>query len=105
MKKIKFILFAFTALLVVVLVGLKISAATTDFTMTADDYAEGTAYKNGTVLVDNELATIKVRKDFSVTKGFFPATSDDGKSLTFNTAFFTSGSSNSVAGSLLEVTF
>lgn len=104
MKKIKFILFAFTALLVVVLVGLKISAATTDFTMTADDYAEGTAYKNGTVLVDNELATIKVRKNFSVTKGFSPATSDDGKSLTFNTAFFTSGSSDSVAGSLLEVT-
>lgn len=51
MKKIKFILFAFTALLVVVLVGLKISAATGDYTTYVYDldFSKG----NGTQLTVN----------------------------------------------------
>lgn len=95
MKKIKFILFAFTALLVVVLVGLKISAATGDYTtyvydldfskgngtqLTVNPYVEGDETK--TEVPSEAITFTYVNKDIKYTN----ITYLDGTSQTVNEA-------------------
>ena len=93
MKKIKFILFAFTALLVVVLVGLKISAATT-LDYNADNNVTNVVDSN-TILVDNDLVTISANRKLTGTKNFSVATAENDSSLTFTYGLLPGGNTSS----------
>lgn len=69
MKKIKFILFAFTALLVVVLVGLKISAATGDYTT----YVYDLDFSKGVSIEKNMQLTVNPYVEGDETKTEVPS--------------------------------
>lgn len=102
MKKIKFILFAFTALLVVVLVGLKISAATT-LDYNADNNGTNVVDSN-TILVDNDLVTISANRKLTGTKNFSVATAENDSSLTFTYGLLPGGGTDTVGNESLVVT-
>lgn len=102
MKKIKFILFAFTALLLVVLVGLKISAATT-LDYNADNNGTNVVDSN-TILVDNDLVTISANRKLTGTKNFSVATAENDSSLTFTYGLLPGGGTNSTGDKSLIVT-